>query len=91
MASRGQASGPRRPTPRLYLVAPEAAEPAALASCLEQALGAADVAAVLLRLADGDERALINQAKALAAVIQAPGAAFLRLGGRPLRRLTSAM
>jgi thiamine-phosphate pyrophosphorylase len=82
MASRGQADGPRRPAPRLYLVAPEVAEPAALAASLGQALGAADVAAVLLRLAGEDERTLINRAKVLAPVIQAPGAAFL-LDGHP--------
>jgi thiamine-phosphate pyrophosphorylase len=82
MASRAQSSGPRRPTPRLYLVAPEVADPAALASSLAQALGAADVAAVLVRLVGEDERTLINQAKILGPVIQTPGAAFV-LDGRP--------
>jgi thiamine-phosphate pyrophosphorylase len=82
MASRGQANGPRRPTPRLYLVAPEVTQAAALTASLAQALGAADVAAVLVRLPAADERSLINCAKALAPVIQAPGAAFL-LDGQP--------
>jgi thiamine-phosphate pyrophosphorylase len=75
-------SGPRRPTPRLYLVAPEVAEAADLATKLAQALGAADVAAVLVRFPAADERSLINRAKMLAPVIQTPGAAFL-LDGYP--------
>jgi len=84
MAPRGQTSGPRRPTPRLYLVAPEVADPGALAASLAQALGAADVAAVLVRLAAADERTLINRAKVLAPVIQTPGAAFLLEGHHDL-------
>jgi thiamine-phosphate pyrophosphorylase len=44
---------------------------------LQAALGAADVAAVLLRLADADERALINRVKTLARSVQNPGAALL--------------
>jgi thiamine-phosphate pyrophosphorylase len=82
MASRGQTSGSRRPTPRLYLVAPEVADPGTLAASLAQALDAADVAAVLVRLAAADERTLINRAKVLAPAIQTPGAAFL-LDGHP--------
>jgi thiamine-phosphate pyrophosphorylase len=82
MASRGPASEPRRPTPRLYLVAPEVAEPAALTASLAQVLAAADVAAVLLRLGGEDERSLINRAKVLAPAIQGRGAAFL-LDGHP--------
>jgi thiamine-phosphate pyrophosphorylase len=83
MASRGQTSGPRRPTPRLYLVAPEVADLERLAAALAQAVDGADIAAVLVRLAgDDDERTLINRAKALAPVIQAHGAAYL-LDGHP--------
>jgi thiamine-phosphate pyrophosphorylase len=44
-------------------------------------LDAGDVAAVLLRLADADERSLINRIKALAAPVQDKGAALL-LDGR---------
>ena len=77
MASRGEHTEPRRPAPRLYLIAPEIADPAGLAGKLAAALGAADVAAVLLRLQGDDERGLINRAKLLAPVIQTPGAAFL--------------
>ena len=40
------------------------------APALERALAAGDIAAVLLRLADADERTLINRAKALAPVVQ---------------------
>jgi thiamine-phosphate pyrophosphorylase len=80
MASREQASGPRRPTPRLYLVTPEVADPAAFTASLAQALAAADVAAVLVRLAGHDERSLINRAKVLAPVIQTSGAAFVLEG-----------
>jgi len=47
---------------------------------LAQALGAADVAAVLVRFPAADERSLINRAKVLAPVIQTPGAAFLLEG-----------
>ena len=54
MASRGNPAEPRRPAPRLYLVTPQ--DPAGLADKLAQALGAADVAAVLLRLPQTDER-----------------------------------
>jgi thiamine-phosphate pyrophosphorylase len=44
---------------------------------LAAALGATDVAAVLLRLAARDERGLINIAKALAPIVQDTGAALL--------------
>ena len=80
MPSRSNPAQPRRPAPRLYLVTPQ--EPAGLADRLVQALGAADVAAVLLRLPDADERAQINHAKALAPAVQDTGAALL-LGGHP--------
>jgi len=63
MASRENPANPRRPAPRLYLVAPR--DPAGLAERLAQALDAADVAAVLLRLPQADERARVNHAKAL--------------------------
>jgi thiamine-phosphate pyrophosphorylase len=80
MASRGKPVEPRRPTPRLYLVTPQ--DPAGLADKLAQALGAADVAAVLLRLPQTDERSHVNQAKALAPIVQGKGAALI-LDGHP--------
>ena len=67
--------------PRLYLITPLVSDPAALAPQLEQALGAADIAAVLLRLDDADERTLINRAKAVAAIVQRRDAALV-LDGR---------
>jgi thiamine-phosphate pyrophosphorylase len=71
-----------RPNPRLYVVTPAVGDPAALAGPLNEIFGAADVAAVLLRLHDADERSLINRVKAAAPGVQAAGAALL-LDGRP--------
>jgi thiamine-phosphate pyrophosphorylase len=68
---------PPRPAPRLYLSTPVVDDPAELAASLASALAAADVAAVLLRLAPADQRTMISRAKALAPVIQAGGAAAL--------------
>jgi len=66
-----------RPAPRLYLVTPRVADAAAFAVELAAALDAGDVAAVLLRLAEADERMLINRAKELARVAQAKDVALL--------------
>jgi thiamine-phosphate pyrophosphorylase len=76
MATRPKNPEPR-PQPRLYLVTPRLADTAAFGALLEQALAAGDVAAVLLRLADADERTQTNRAKALAPVAQKRGAALL--------------
>ena len=76
MASRPKQSEPR-PQPRLYLLTPPLAETAGFAAPLAVALAAADVAAVLLRLVDADERSLINRAKALAPLVQSKGAALI--------------
>jgi thiamine-phosphate pyrophosphorylase len=78
--SREKPVDPRRLAPRLYLVAPQ--DPAGLAERLAQALDAADVAAVLLRLPQADERARVNHAKTLAPTVQSKGAALL-LDGYP--------
>jgi thiamine-phosphate pyrophosphorylase len=80
MASRPKHAEPR-PAPRFYLVTPRLADAAAFVASLGAALAAADVAAVLLRLADADERSLINRAKTLGAPVQDAGAALL-LDGR---------
>jgi thiamine-phosphate pyrophosphorylase len=56
--------------PRLYLFTPPLGDPAAFAPRLEAALGAGDVAAVLLRLEAADERTLMNRVKALAPLVQ---------------------
>lgn len=71
-----------RPNPRLYLLAPEVSDSAALSGALAEIFRAADVAAVLLRLHDADERGLINKAKAVAPSVQAAGTALI-IAGRP--------
>jgi thiamine-phosphate pyrophosphorylase len=73
---------PARPAPRLYLATPVVADPAPLVAALPQLLAAADVAAVLLRLAPSDPRTLISRIKAVAAAVQAGGAALL-VDGQP--------
>ncbi len=70
------------PRQRLYLVTPRVEDPASFARELDRALTAGDVAAVLLRLADGDERTLIERAKAIAAAVQRRDVALL-LDGHP--------
>ena len=75
-ASRPKQADPR-PAPRLYLVTPPVADAQAFSESLAAALGAGDVAAVLLRLAEADERTQINCAKALSSVVQDKGAALL--------------
>jgi thiamine-phosphate pyrophosphorylase len=66
-----------RPAPRLYLVTPRIADAAAFSAILTAALAAGDVAAVLLRLADADERSQINCAKTLGAIVQNKDVALL--------------
>ena len=68
---------PPRPAPRIYLATPIVADPAQIASDLPALLAAADVAAVLLRLAPGDERSIIQRTKILAPVVQKADAALL--------------
>jgi thiamine-phosphate pyrophosphorylase len=71
-----------REAPRLTLVTPPLGDAGAIADDLAAALNAADIAAVLLRLADGDEQALIERVEALRILIQSNGAALL-LDGHP--------
>jgi thiamine-phosphate pyrophosphorylase len=80
MAPSQNPAEPRRPAPRLYLVAP--CDAADLAHQLAEALGATDVAAVLLRLPETDERGRVNHVKAVAPTVQGKGAALL-LDGHP--------
>jgi thiamine-phosphate pyrophosphorylase len=68
---------PPRPAPRLYLATPEVDDPSQLASQLPELLAAADVAAVLVRLKETDQRTMITRAKTLAPAIQNAGAALL--------------
>jgi thiamine-phosphate pyrophosphorylase len=58
-------------------VTPEIGDAAAFAAPLEAALSAGDVAAVLLRLAPGDERSLINRVKSIAPLVQRSDAALV--------------
>ena len=60
MASRGKPTEGRRLVPRLYLVTPE--ESAGVGVVLAQTLGAADFAAVLLRLPPALEYAKLSAA-----------------------------
>jgi thiamine-phosphate pyrophosphorylase len=79
MALRPKNPAPR-PAPRLYLMTPPVADPSPFSDRLVSALDAGDVAAVLLRLAEADERTLINRIKALAPAVQDKGAALLLAG-----------
>jgi thiamine-phosphate pyrophosphorylase len=72
---------PPRPPQRLYLFTPQLDDPEPFAQQLDAALAAADIAAVLLRLADADERTLINRAKAIVPIVQRRDVAVL-LDGR---------
>jgi thiamine-phosphate pyrophosphorylase len=62
---------------RLYLVTPRLDDPASFQRELDAALGAADIAAVLLRLAEADERTLINRVKTITATVQRRDAALI--------------
>ena len=72
---------PQRPHPRLYLVTPALDDTVSFTRDLDSVLTIADIAAVLLRLADADERALVNRAKTIAAAVQRRDIALL-LDGR---------
>jgi thiamine-phosphate pyrophosphorylase len=65
------------PRQRIYLITPPVGDPASFGRALAAALDAADVAAVLLRLADSDERTLVNRAKTIAAIVQPRDIALL--------------
>jgi thiamine-phosphate pyrophosphorylase len=71
-----------RSRPRLFLVTPQLDDTAAFAGSIERVVGAGDVAAVLLRLSEADERTLINRIKSVGAVVQRRDIALL-LDGRP--------
>ena len=70
-------SPPPRPAPRLYLATPVVDDPASLLAELPALLAAVDVAAVLLRLKETDQRTMISRIKALAPIVQKAGAALL--------------
>jgi thiamine-phosphate pyrophosphorylase len=68
---------PPRPAPRLYLATPELDDPSGLLAQLADLLASADVAAVLVRLKETDQRTMISRLKQLAPAIQNAGAALL--------------
>ena len=70
-------SAPPRPVPRLYLATPEVDDPSQLVASLPGLLAAADVAEVLVRLRQTDQRTMISRVKTLAPAIQEKGAALL--------------
>src|ERR1041385_3074652 len=87
IGSHGQAMGTpgvkaAREAPRLTLVTPPLGRAGARADDLGRALNTADIAAVLVRLQDDDEAALIARIDELRILIQSNGAALL-LDGRP--------
>src|SRR5258708_12775613 len=71
-----------RPPPRLYILTPAVSDATALSGALAEIFRQVDVAAVLLRLPDAEERSLINRVKAAAGGVQGAGAALL-VDGRP--------
>lgn len=75
-------SPPPRPAPRLYLATPVVDDPASLVADLPDLLASADVAAVLVRLKETDQRSMISRIKALAPIVQNAGAALL-VDGHP--------
>ncbi|MBV9567796.1 MAG: thiamine phosphate synthase [Hyphomicrobiales bacterium] len=64
-------------SPRLMLFSPKIADAQAFLGPLRAALSAGEVAALVLDLADTDERGLVNMVKLVAPVAQAEGAAVL--------------
>ena len=68
---------PPRPVPRLYLATPELDDPSQFIASLPGLLASADVAAVLVRLRETDQRTMISRIKALASAVQDGGAALL--------------
>src|SRR5690349_6696819 len=65
------------PAPRIYLATLPVADPATFAASLPALLASADVAAVLVRLAPGDDRTLTTRVKTLAPIVQNADAALL--------------
>jgi thiamine-phosphate pyrophosphorylase len=72
-------SRPGQPLARLYLLTPPVERPAAVTD-MADAVASADVAAVLLRLADADERSLINLVKEIAPKVQRRDVALILAG-----------
>lgn len=88
--ARSQPAEDKRPAPRLYLITPVIEDAAGFARKLGEAIAAADVAAVLLRLKDAGERELINRVKALVPVVQSKDAALVLDGHADIAAKASA-
>ncbi|MBV9533117.1 MAG: thiamine phosphate synthase [Bradyrhizobium sp.] len=71
---------PPRPAPRLYLATPVIEDPSSLIASLPGILAASDIAAVLLRQKQADQRSMISRIKAVAPAVQGSGAALLLEG-----------
>jgi thiamine-phosphate pyrophosphorylase len=67
---------------RLYLVTPRLGDTAAFVRGIGTALDAGDIAAILLRLDDADERTLIERVKSVASIVQRRDIAVI-LDGHP--------
>lgn len=81
MASRGHRNEAWRDDPRLYLITPAVSDPMQIADALKDALDAgADIAAVLLRLADADQATLARHVQALTRIVQHRGVALVTEG-----------
>jgi thiamine-phosphate pyrophosphorylase len=65
------------PPTRLMLVTPPVADAEAMSFRLMQAMAGGDIAAILLRLAPGDDRSRIERVKRLAGPVQANGVALV--------------
>jgi thiamine-phosphate pyrophosphorylase len=81
-ASKSRQAEAKSSGPRLYLVTPAVEDATAFARELKGVLGAADIAAVMLRLKPSDERTLINRVKALSPAVQSSDTALV-IDGHP--------
>jgi len=89
-ASHAGAMGPEKAAARLYLVTPLLGDAGAIANDLAHALNATEIAAVLVRLADGSETELTERVEALRILVQSNGAALLLEGRAELVAPTQA-
>jgi thiamine-phosphate pyrophosphorylase len=80
MARQPQSTVSQRRSPRLYLITPPVEDSITLTGALADVLDTIDVAAVLLRLPDADEKSLLGRIEALAAMVQDRGVALLLEG-----------
>jgi len=77
MASSRKSQPQQQPAPRLYLATPALDQTTAFVAELPALIQEFDIAAVLVRLASGDERTLISRIKSIAPAAQKANAAVL--------------